>query len=115
MPVRGDFCSVGASQTYDKGRSFRVQVAIHRGEITSLDERRPLQILEMYDVIKTITHRRFSFLISFSALATTHIEWPEISSTDGALAEGDTSRESLDVSWLLPACAPNHGPASPSR
>src|SRR5882672_8423711 len=41
----------------------------------------------------------------FSALATAHIGWPGISSTDGALAECDTSRESMDVWWLLPACA----------
>src|SRR5713226_6536492 len=92
MPVRRDFRSVRTSQTQDEGCSFSVQVAIHGGEIASLDERHPPQILEMYDLVKTITHRRFSFYDQYLTRHQQRISNALDTFTDGALTNSKAVR-----------------------
>src|SRR6266446_5551025 len=92
MPVRGDFRSVRASQTQDEGCSFSVQVAIHRDEIDSLDERHLLQILEMYNLVKTITHRCFSFYDQYLTRHQQRISNALDTFTDGALTNSKAVR-----------------------
>src|SRR5579859_3956203 len=47
MPMRGNFRAVGTTDTQDKGRPVGVGIAVHRCEVTTLDDGRPLQIAEM--------------------------------------------------------------------